>query len=66
MPTMAWPRERKSARVTERGRESDPRRGWKSINGKRKRERESETGRTGAGRQERARKREYQEAEAAA
>lgn len=64
MPTMAWPRERKSAQVTERGRESDPRRGWKSINGKRKRE--SETGRTGAGRQERARKREYQEAEAAA
>jgi len=32
----------------------------------RKEERESKTGRTGAGRQESARKREYQEAEAAA
>lgn len=65
MPTMALPRERKSARITAEGREGDPRRGWKSIT-EPERERESETGRAAAGRQERARKREYQEAEAAA
>lgn len=70
MPTMAWPRERKTARVTTRGRESDPQRGWKSIT-ELDRERGKETDRVRRAERERdgrrgRGKREYQEAEAAA